>query len=167
VEPTTTKILTLRVNGRDLVMEVGAHETLVKVLQEKIGLTGTKIGCESGECGACTVLIDGTPILSCLTLAIECEGKNIVTIEGLTESGTGELHPVQEAFINNFGFQCGYCTPGFIMTAKALLDRKGDGVLTEEEIRDAIAGNICRCGDYMSIIQSIKEAAKRMGKQCL
>jgi len=151
----------LNVNGEDHDVEVGANETLVKVLHEKLGLTGTKVGCESGECGACTVLIDGEPVSSCLTLAIDCEGRKIFTIEGLADPETGQLHPIQEAFIENFGFQCGYCTPGFILVAKALLDKKAGGKLTDEEIREAIAGNICRCGDYMGIIQSIKAAGQK------
>jgi carbon-monoxide dehydrogenase small subunit len=153
--------MSLNVNGQDYDVEIRANETLVRVLHEKIGLTGTKIGCESGECGACTVLLDGEPVSSCLILAIDCEGKKISTIEGLADPETGQLHPIQEAFIENFGVQCGYCTPGFIMVAKALLDGKGKGgKLTEQEIREAIAGNICRCGDYIGIMESIKAAAK-------
>lgn len=161
MEPITSKVMKLNVNGEDHDVEVGANETLVKVLHEKLGLTGTKVGCESGECGACTVLIDGEPVSSCLTLAIDCEGRKILTIEGLADPETGQLHPIQEAFIENFGFQCGYCTPGFILVAKALLDKKAGGKLTDEEIREAIAGNICRCGDYMGIIQSIKAAGQK------
>jgi len=161
LEPITSKVMKLNVNGEDHDVEVGANETLVKVLHEKLGLTGTKVGCESGECGACTVLIDGEPVSSCLTLAIDCEGRKILTIEGLADPETGQLHPIQEAFIENFGFQCGYCTPGFILVAKALLDKKAGGKLTDEEIREAIAGNICRCGDYMGIIQSIKAAGQK------
>ena len=161
MEQITSKVMKLNVNGEDHDVEVGANETLVKVLHEKLGLTGTKVGCESGECGACTVLIDGEPVSSCLTLAIDCEGRKIFTIEGLADPETGQLHPIQEAFIENFGFQCGYCTPGFILVAKALLDKKAGGKLTDEEIREAIAGNICRCGDYMGIIQSIKAAGQK------
>ena len=161
MEPSTSKVMKLNVIGEDHDVEVGANETLVNVLHEKLGFTGTKVGCESGECGACTVLIDGEPVSSCLTLAIDCEGRKILTIEGLADPETGQLHPIQEAFIENFGFQCGYCTPGFILVAKALLDKKAGGKLTDEEIREAIAGNICRCGDYMGIIQSIKAAGQK------
>lgn len=155
----TGKKMKLNVNGKGYDVEVGTNETLVRVLHEKIGLTGTKIGCESGECGACTVLIDGEPVPSCLTLAIGCEGKKILTIEGIADPKTGKLDPIQDAFIENFGFQCGYCTPGMVLVAKALIDRKGGEALTDEEIREAITGNICRCGDYPSILQSIKAAA--------
>jgi carbon-monoxide dehydrogenase small subunit len=162
LEPITSKIAKLNVNGQDYEVEVRTNETLVKVLHRDLGFTGTKIGCDSGECGACTVLVDGQPVSSCLTLAIECEGKKIFTIEGLADPETGELHPIQEAFIENFGLQCGYCTPGFILVAKALLDQKKGGGLTDEEIRLATAGNICRCGDYISIIQSIHAAAKKI-----
>ncbi len=149
----------LNVNRKVYAVDVGANETLVKVLHEKIGLTGTKLGCESGECGACTVLIDGEPVPSCLTLAIGCEGKKILTIEGIADPKTGKLDSIQDAFIENFGFQCGYCTPGMILVAKAFIDKKGDQALMDEEIREAITGNLCRCGDYPSIVQSIKAAA--------
>ncbi|WP_309493754.1 (2Fe-2S)-binding protein [Candidatus Hecatella orcuttiae] len=158
----TKKTVKLTVNGVECEVEVDVNEVLAKVLREKLGLTGTKIGCESGECGACTVLIDGQPKLSCLILAIECEGKKILTVEGLSDPETGKLHPIQEAFIENFGFQCGFCTPGFLMVTKALLDKKTGEKLTDEEIRLAIAGNICRCGDYYHIIESIKAAAEKM-----
>jgi carbon-monoxide dehydrogenase small subunit len=106
--------------------------------------------------------LDSEFVSSCLTLAIECEGKKILTIEGLADSETGQLHPIQEAFIENFGFQCGYCTPGFILVAKALLDKSTGGELTDDEIREAIAGNICQCGDYIGIMQSIRTAAKKI-----
>lgn len=161
MEPITSKGVKLNVNGKDYELMVGTNETLVKVLHEKLGLTGTKVGCESGECGACTVLIDGEPVSSCLTLAIGSEGKKILTIEGVAEPKTGELDPIQESFIENFGFQCGYCTPGLILIAKALLDKKRGQQLTDKEIRDAIAGNLCRCGDYTNIMLSIKAAAEK------
>ena len=157
------KIMKLVVNGEERSMEVSVNDTLAKVLREKLGLTGTKIGCDSGECGACTVLIDGQTILSCLTLAIEYEGKEILTIEGLRGPRSGELHPIQEAFIENAGVQCGFCTPGMIMSAKALLDK--DLNPTEEEIRQAINGNICRCTGYQSIIESISAAAEKMRRE--
>ena len=161
METTTTKrMINLKVNGKEHTLEVGANETLVEVLRERLRLTGTKIGCNRGECGACTVLIDGKPILSCLTLAIECEGKEILTIEGLEDPETGELDSIQEAFIENFGIQCGFCTPGMVMTAKALLNRNPDP--SEEEIKEAIQGNLCRCTGYTQIVESILAASEKM-----
>jgi len=158
LEPITKKAITLNVNGEERELIVGTNETLLKVLQEKLGLTGTKMGCESGECGACTVLIDGDPVSSCLTLAMRCEGSKILTIEGIADPKTGDLDPIQKAFIENFGFQCGYCTPGMILVTKALFDKKQGKALTDQEIREAISGNLCRCGDYTSIIESIRAA---------
>lgn len=155
--------LELRVNNKTYVVKVDSNETLAEVLREKLGLTGLKIGCHSGECGACTVLVDGQPILSCLTLAIECIGREILTIEGLEDPETGELHPIQQAFVDHHGLQCGYCTPAMIMSAKALLDKNPDP--TEEEIKEAINGNICRCTGYISIIESILAAAEKMKEQ--
>jgi len=159
LEAVKRKDVKLNINREAYGIEVGANETLIKVLHEKIGLTGTKLGCDSGECGACTVLIDGEPVPSCSTLAIGCEGKEILTIEGVADPKTGKLDRIQDAFIDNFGFQCGYCTPGMILVAKALIDKKGGEALTDREIREAVAGNICRCGDYPSIVQSIRAAA--------
>jgi len=156
----TKRMINLKVNGKEHTLEVGANETLVEVLRERLRLTGTKIGCNRGECGACTVLIDGEPVLSCLTLAIECEGKEILTIEGLEDPETGELDPIQEAFIENFGIQCGFCTPGMVMTAKALLNRNPDP--SEEEIKEAIQGNLCRCTGYTQIVESILAASEKM-----
>jgi aerobic-type carbon monoxide dehydrogenase small subunit (CoxS/CutS family) len=150
LEAIRSKSLKLNVNGKGYDVEVGTNETLLKVLHEKIGLTGAKTGCETGECGACTVLIDGEPRLSCLTLAVECEGRKIETIEGLADLESNKLHPIQEAFIENFGFQCGYCTPGIIMVTKAFLDKTRGREFTDEELREAIAGNLCRCADYIS-----------------
>lgn len=151
--------LRLIVNGEEHILSVATNATLAEALREKLGLTGLKIGCNNGECGACTVLVNGQPIVSCLTLAIECEGKEILTIEGLVDPETGELHPIQEAFVEHHGFQCGYCTSGMIMSVKALLDRNLDP--TEEEVREAINGNICRCTGYVSIIESVLAAAKK------
>jgi len=121
-------------------------------------MTGSKIGCNRGECGACTVLIDGESVLSCLTLAIECDGRSILTIEGLEDPDTGELDPIQEAFVENFGIQCGFCTPGMVMSAKALLDKNSNP--SEEEIREGIQGNLCRCTGYQQIVESIQAAGK-------
>jgi carbon-monoxide dehydrogenase small subunit len=154
----TTKAIQLTVNDKKCKVEVGANETLLDVLREKLLLTGAKKGCDQGECGTCTVLVDGEPLLSCMLLAIECEGVAISTIEGLANPKTGELHALQKAFIDNGGIQCGFCTPGMILAAKALLERNGSP--TDEEIREAIDGNICRCTGYMGIVTSIKAAAE-------
>jgi carbon-monoxide dehydrogenase small subunit len=152
--------VTLLVNGKEQILEVSANETLLEILREKLGLTGSKIGCNRGECGACTVLIDGESVLSCLTLAIECDGKSILTIEGLEDADTGKLDPIQNAFVENFGIQCGFCTPGMVMSAKALLDKNPNP--SEEEIREGIQGNLCRCTGYQQIVESIQAAGKMM-----
>jgi len=149
--------ITLTANGEERKINVWPMEPLADVLREKLGLTGTKIMCNEGECGACTVLIDGEPVLSCLTLAIECEGKQILTIEGLANPSTGELHPIQKAFVDYSGMQCGMCTPGMILVSKALLDSNPNP--TEDEIREALAGNICRCGNYKRITECVLAAA--------
>jgi carbon-monoxide dehydrogenase small subunit len=162
MEPIKTKEIQLKVNGKEHALEVRVNETLARVLREKLGLTGIKIGCDTGSCGACTVLIDGQAFLSCLTLALEAEGKEVLTIEGLEDSETGELHPIQASFVENHGVQCGYCTPGMIMSAKALLDDNPNP--SEEEIKDGISGNLCRCTGYVSIIDSISKAARKMGR---
>jgi len=150
--------MTLRVNGEDTEVLFAPYKTLLEVLREDLALTGTKHGCELGECGACAVLVDGQPVLSCLVLAVECEGKAIETVEGLAR-GTA-LHPLQAAFADLGGAQCGYCTPGILMTAKALLDADPDP--GRERIREAISGNLCRCTGYEQIFESIEEAARRM-----
>jgi aerobic-type carbon monoxide dehydrogenase small subunit (CoxS/CutS family) len=150
--------MTLRVNGEDAEVLFAPYKTLLEVLREDLALTGTKHGCELGECGACAVLVDGQPVLSCLVLAVECEGKTIETVEGLAR-GTA-LHPLQAAFADLGGAQCGYCTPGILMTAKALLDADPDP--GRERIREAISGNLCRCTGYEQIFESIEEAARRM-----
>lgn len=150
------RLIKLRVNGEDYELMIASQRTLLEVLREDLELTGTKEGCEDGTCGACTVLLDGKPIRSCLLLAVEAEGKDILTIEGLAQ---GErLHPLQEAFINNGAIQCGFCTPGMILTAKALLDENPDP--TEEEIREAICGVLCRCTGYVKIVEAIMAAPK-------
>jgi aerobic-type carbon monoxide dehydrogenase small subunit (CoxS/CutS family) len=153
--------LTLRVNGEETAVSFAPYKTLLEVLREDLALTGTKHGCELGECGACAVLVDGVPVLSCLVLAVECEGRRIETVEGLARGP--ELHPLQEAFADLGGTQCGYCTPGILMTAKALLD--GDPQPGREKIKEAISGNLCRCTGYQQICESIEEAAKRMREE--
>jgi len=148
----------LNVNGEDIELLFAPYKTLLEVLREDLNLTGTKHGCELGECGACAVLVDGEPLLSCLMLAIECEGKRIETVESLAHGS--ELHPLQAAFADLGGAQCGYCTPGILMTAKALLDRDPDP--SREEIKEAISGNLCRCTGYQQIYESIEEGARRI-----
>lgn len=151
------KLTKLIVNGETHEIKVEPNWTLNFVLREKLKLTGVKIWCEEGACGVCTVLMDGVPIFSCMTLATECEGRNIETIEGLSDGVT--LHPVQQAFIENFGLQCGYCTPGMILVTKALLSENPNP--TEEDVKEALAGNICKCGDYKQIIASVLAAAEK------
>jgi xanthine dehydrogenase YagT iron-sulfur-binding subunit len=153
--------LTLRVNGRSHRLLVEPRWSLLFVLREKMGLTGTKVGCERGECGACTVLINGVPRYACMTLALEAEGKEITTVEGLMEGE--ELGPVQQAFVENDAFQCGYCTPGQIMAAEGLL--RTNAPLTVTEIQKGMSGNLCRCGAYVHIFRAVESAAKaRSGK---
>lgn len=147
--------MSLRLNGEDVEVSFASYKTLLEVLREDLGLTGTKHGCELGECGACAVLIDGAPMLSCLTLAIECEGRSVETIEGLAQNN--ELHPLQEAFADMGGSQCGYCTPGAIMTAKALLDEEPSP--SNQRIKEAMSGNLCRCTGYQQIVESVEKAA--------
>jgi carbon-monoxide dehydrogenase small subunit len=150
--------MTLRVNGEEQEVLFHSYKTLLEVLREELNLTGTKHGCELGECGACAVLVDGEPVLSCLELAVRCEGRDIQTVEGLAR-GT-ELHPLQAAFADCGGSQCGYCTSGMLMTAKALLDK--EPAPSRERIKEAISGNLCRCTGYQQIWESIEEAARRM-----
>ncbi|MEH6471679.1 MAG: (2Fe-2S)-binding protein [Halopseudomonas sp.] len=145
----------LNVNGRDFDVDFQPHETLSSVLRDKLNLIGTKVSCGEGECGSCTIFIDGAPTTSCLVLAGQVEGKAITTIEGLGENGKLDL--VQQAFIDEQGFQCGYCTPGFIMAAKAFLEENPDP--TEDEANDAMSGNICRCGAHPYIVKSVLKAA--------
>jgi carbon-monoxide dehydrogenase small subunit len=150
--------MTLRVNGEEQEVLFHSYKTLLEVLREELGLTGTKHGCELGECGACAVLVDGEPLLSCLELALQCEGRHIETVEGLQQGD--KLHPLQSAFADLGGAQCGYCTPGILMTAKALLEREPNP--SRERIREAVSGNLCRCTGYQQIYESIEEAARRM-----
>jgi len=154
------QLIELRVNGEIHEIVVEPRTTLLHVLREDLGLTGTKEGCNSGDCGACTVLIDNHPAVSCLTLAIEAQGKEILTIEGLDQQG--RLHPLQQAFIDHYAVQCGFCTPGMILSAKALLDRNSHP--TEEEVREAISGNLCRCTGYVKIVEAILAVANDQQK---
>jgi aerobic-type carbon monoxide dehydrogenase small subunit (CoxS/CutS family) len=151
----------LTVNGESREALVPVHKTLLEVLREDLGLTGTKHGCELGECGTCTVLLDGEPVLSCLALPVETEGRRITTVEGMAEGG--RLHPLQQAFAELGAAQCGYCTPGILLTATALLaDRPSP---TRQEVKDALAGNLCRCTGYTKILDAVELAALRMGRQ--
>ena len=153
--------IVLKVNGINYQVEVEPWRTLVEVLRETLGLTGTKKSCNEGECGACTVMMDGRPVASCLVLAVDAQGKEIVTIEGLSE---GErLHPIQEAFLKHGAIQCGFCTPGMVISAKALLDQNPRP--TKAEVRKAISGNLCRCTGYQHIVDSIMAASKMMEKK--
>jgi xanthine dehydrogenase YagT iron-sulfur-binding subunit len=161
VKPEDMVKLTLRVNGRSHRLFVEPRWSLLFVLREKMGLTGTKVGCERGECGACTVLINGVPHYACMTLALEAEGDEITTVEGLMDGE--ELGPVQQAFLENDAFQCGYCTPGQIMAAEGLL--RTNSPLTVMEIQKGMSGNLCRCGAYAHIFRAVEIAAKaRSGK---
>lgn len=155
--------LVLTVNGDRHEVLTDSTETLADVLRDKLCLTGTRLFCNEGECGACTVLIDGKATLSCMTLALSAEGKNITTIEGLTDPKTNELHPLQKTFIDKSGMQCGVCTPGMILTAKAFLDENPEP--TEDEVRVAISGNLCRCGNYRRITECILDAAEIMREE--
>ena len=146
-----------RINGNDVSIEVQPHWTLLRVIRDELGLTGTKEGCGEGECGSCTVVVDGKTVNSCLVLAMDVEGKEVTTIEGLAQGG--KLHPLQAAFVEQGAVQCGFCTPGMIMTAKELLDRRP--CPSEEEIRFHMAGNLCRCTGYAKIIKAIQTAASR------
>lgn len=149
--------LSLIVNGEPVEALVDDYKTLLEVLREDLNLPGTKHGCELGECGACAVLVDDAPVLSCLTLAAESSGRRITTVEGLTEDG--RLHPLQEEFADRGAAQCGYCTPGILVTAKALLDEEESP--TPERIREALSGNLCRCTGYHQIVEAVEAAARR------
>lgn len=150
--------ISVTINGRLYKEEVEPRILLAHFLRETIGLTGTHVGCVIGECGACSVLLDGKVVKSCLQFAVQADGRVITTIEGLAKDG--ELNPVQEAFVKNYAFQCGYCTPGMVMTSQALLQHNPNP--TEEEIRKALAGNLCMCTGYVQIVDAVKEAAKGM-----
>ncbi len=152
------KKINLTLNGKKMALEVPSHRLLLDLLRDEIGLTGTKEGCGTGDCGACTVLLNGKPVNSCLIFSGELEGADLVTIEGLKIGP--ELHPVQQAFIQDGGVQCGYCTSGMLMMAKALLDENMSP--TEEEIRFALSGNLCRCTGYAKIVQAVQDAAAEL-----
>jgi xanthine dehydrogenase YagT iron-sulfur-binding subunit len=147
--------VTLRVNGVEHHLALDTRTTLLDALRDAIGLTGTNKGCDQGACGACTVHVDGKRVVSCLTLAAQCDGREITTIEGLAEDG--RLHPMQEAFVRHDAFQCGYCTPGQIMSAVALVEEGRAG--TDEDIREFMSGNLCRCGAYPNIVAAIRDVA--------
>jgi carbon-monoxide dehydrogenase small subunit len=156
--------ITLTVNGQGYALETGnehgridpAH-TLSHTLRETLGLTGTKMSCDNGACGGCTVLMDGEAVLACMTLTVECDGKRITTIEGLADPQTGELDPLQQSFIDHTAFQCGFCTPGMIMSAKALLDDNPSP--TEEEVKEALSGNFCRCISHYQVVEAVMAVA--------
>ena len=156
--PVQREALTLRVNGESVHLLLPVHRTLLEVLREDLRLTGTKHGCELGECGTCTVLVDGRPQLSCLVLALECEGRPIVTVEGLADGP--RPHPLQLAFAELGAAQCGYCTPGILCAARALLDARPTP--TRQEIREPLSGNLCRCTGYIKIFEAVELAARRM-----
>jgi carbon-monoxide dehydrogenase small subunit len=151
--------ITFKVNGKPRELCVAPNELLLNVIRDDLGLTGTKYGCGLGECGACTVLVDGMPTLACLTLAIAVEGSSIETIEGVAADGT--LHRIQKAFLDHGAVQCGFCTPGMIMMSKALLEENSEP--TEEEIRQQLRGNLCRCTGYASIVRAVMSCAQREG----
>jgi len=153
------KEISFNLNGQDIRVEVESHQMLVDVLRDTLKLTGTKIGCGHGECGACTVIVDGVSVSSCLYPAFEVEGKRVLTIEGLIGENN-RMHPIQEAFVEHGGVQCGFCTPGMIMSAYALLEENPDP--SEEEIRRGISGNLCRCTGYVQIVESIKAASEKI-----
>ncbi|MHB0870440.1 MAG: (2Fe-2S)-binding protein [Chloroflexota bacterium] len=158
--PGKTAIM-LTVNGQEYALSVQPRRTLLEALRDNLHLTGTKRGCSLGQCGACTVLLDGRPVYSCLMLAIECQGHRIETIEGLEQDN--RLHPIQQAFLDTDAFQCGFCTPGQIMAVKGLLDSHGEPTL--EEVKRAVSGNLCRCGAYPNIFRAALLAAERTGRR--
>ena len=157
-EVTVKQQIELRVNGEIYDTEIQPWRTLLEVLRDHLGLTGTKVSCAEGHCGACTVIVDGQAVNSCLMLAVEAQGKDILTIEGLSEGGA--LHPIQEAFVTLGAVQCGFCTPGLIMASKAFLENNPDP--SDEEIKKALAGHLCRCTGYVQIIEAVRAAAENM-----
>jgi xanthine dehydrogenase YagT iron-sulfur-binding subunit len=152
------KTIGLTVNGRKVELEVAANETLLDVLRDKLELTGSKKVCDRGECGGCTVILDGEPVYACMYLAIRADGRTIRTVEGLAKGD--KLHPVQEAFIEKDGYQCGFCTPGFLMATTAFLEK--NPAPSRAEVKQALSGNLCRCGNYAKIYEAVEAAAKKM-----
>ena len=161
IESQKTARIRFKLNGEEVEVAFGSYKTLLEVLREDLGHTGTKHGCELGECGACAVLLDGKPVLSCLELALECDGHSIETVEGLIADG--KLHPLQEAFADLGAAQCGYCTPGILVTAKALLE--GNPHPSRGEIREALSGNLCRCTGYLQIFEAVEAAVLRISEK--
>lgn len=151
-------LIQLTINGRTHDLVVPPHSTLLEILRDDLGLTGTKRGCDLGACGACTVILDGRPVSSCLTLAVEAVGQEILTIEGLAVGG--QLHPVQQAFVEHGAVQCGFCTPGLVLVAKVLLDEEPEP--SEEAIREALSGNVCRCTGYVKVFDAVRAASRRI-----
>ncbi len=149
--------ISMTINGATEQVSVPSNMTLLQVLRDKLALTGTKNGCNAGECGACTVLLNGEPVNSCMVLAVECDGMEIVTVEGLAKDGV--LDPVQQTIIDHGGVQCGFCTPGILISARALIDR--DPEPSDDDIREALVGNLCRCTGYLRIVDAVQEAASR------
>ncbi len=152
------RVIQLTVNGEPVEAAVEPNQTLLQLLREELNLTGAKHGCGLGDCGACTVILDGKPVNSCLVLALQAHGREVLTIEGLAENG--KLHPIQEAFVDHGAIQCGFCTPGMILSAKALLEKNPKP--TETEVRTAISGNLCRCTGYQKIVEAVLDAAGKM-----
>ena len=159
MEKVTTQTLTMKLNGEEVTVQVKPSALLVEVLRDQLELMGTKVACGEGECGACTVLLDGKPVNSCLVPALKAQGREVLTVEGL--AALGELHPLQKAFVEHGAVQCGYCTPGMLMSAKALLDHNPNP--TEDEVRLAISGNLCRCTGYAKIVEAIQAASQGDG----
>jgi aerobic-type carbon monoxide dehydrogenase small subunit (CoxS/CutS family) len=157
-ESRKTAHIRLKLNGEETDVSFAPYKTLLEVLREDLGHTGTKHGCELGECGACAVLVDGKPVLSCLLLGLECDKKNVLTVEGL--AADGKLHPLQDAFADLGAAQCGYCTPAILVTAKALLDQNPNP--SRDQIREALSGNLCRCTGYQQIFEAVEEAIVRI-----
>jgi len=164
-KPRERRHLSLTVNGRVHDLKVGTESdqvdpahTLAHTLRDTLGLTGTKVSCDHGACGCCTVLMDGKAVLSCMTLTVECDGKQITTIEGLSDSETGTMDPLQQAFIDHAAFQCGFCTPGVIMSAKALL--RENPLPTEEEVKESLSGNFCRCISHYHVVKAVMAASR-------
>ena len=149
--------ISIMINGEYEQVDISSNTTLLQMLRDKLALTGTKNGCNAGECGACTVLLDGEPVNSCMVLAVECDGMQVVTVEGLVKDGV--LDPVQQTIIEHGGVQCGFCTPGILISSRALIDRTPDP--SDDDIREALVGNLCRCTGYLRIVDAVKDAASR------